>query len=612
MKSLTNLEIAGPRPYADVRAFGAAGDGATDDTGAFQSALDVAGPGGRVFMPAGTYRLRLGAITTLRGIELFGAGAATVLMPVVGQSGNLFTLADDNSLHDFTIDGDASNSQLALAVSIPGGKRNHLDGLAIRNLKGTCVYWNGTTVDLFIENCRCEDYSGSGINGEHASTNSLDRFRIVGNHCSTSTGAPDASVGIGVFNGTRGEISGNYVDGQATTVSNAHHINGISLGGCSYVTITGNRSRRNRDDAITLFNTCTDITISGNVLSDSAQTGGVYIGGPGRRVTIGDNIMTNNGTAGNGNGFGIYLNDDLADSVIEGNVCSGNVYGIYNPGAGPSNLAKNVSIVGNQCVGNLRSGIHLSGGSRYKIIGNSCRNNGQSPSGQDASGILLNRATDCLVVGNSCEDDQGTATQTYGIRLLSSARNNLVGNYATGNLFNGIYLVDSDNNLVQGNYVAGNSQQVNAGYFGIQVFASQTGLAQNNLINGNVIRRGTGAKQQRYGILLQAGNNTVTENDLTQSGTNGAVSDGGTGNVVRSNRGHNPQGAASVSVGTSPFTYTAGNTPEAIYIRGGQVSSVTKNGVVVFDSSPATVWLEPGESVTITFKAAPTITKDRK
>src|SRR5512136_2858118 len=41
----------------DVRDFGAAGDGATDDTASFQKALDAAGAvgGGAVFAPRGSY-----------------------------------------------------------------------------------------------------------------------------------------------------------------------------------------------------------------------------------------------------------------------------------------------------------------------------------------------------------------------------------------------------------------------------------------------------------------------------------------------------------------------------------------------------------------------------
>ena len=82
--------------------------------------------------------------------------------------------------------------------------------------------------------------------------------------------------------------------------------------------------------------------------------------------------------------------------------------------------------------------------------------------------------------------------------------------------------------------------------------------------------------------------------------------------TIKNNKGYNPQGAASISVTGSPFTYTAGATPEAVYIRGGTVSSIAKNSVTLFTATPATVFLEPNESVVVTYTGAPTMVKDRK
>src|SRR5579871_3527683 len=66
------LALSGPlRSPADVRGFGAAGDGKTKDTAAFQKALDhaAASGGGEVFVPAGDYligSIELKSNTTLR------------------------------------------------------------------------------------------------------------------------------------------------------------------------------------------------------------------------------------------------------------------------------------------------------------------------------------------------------------------------------------------------------------------------------------------------------------------------------------------------------------------------------------------------------------------
>ena len=86
-----------------------------------------------------------------------------------------------------------------------------------------------------------------------------------------------------------------------------------------------------------------------------------------------------------------------------------------------------------------------------------------------------------------------------------------------------------------------------------------------------------------------------------------------TNSVIKNNEGFNPQGVASITVGASPYTYTNNDSvSEAIYIDAGTVSTIVKNGVTVFTSTGKTVWLEPGESVTVTYTGLPTMKKDRK
>jgi len=80
------------------------------------------------------------------------------------------------------------------------------------------------------------------------------------------------------------------------------------------------------------------------------------------------------------------------------------------------------------------------------------------------------------------------------------------------------------------------------------------------------------------------------------------------------NKGFNPLGVSRVTIGPSPWTYTNNDfVREAMYIRGGTVSDITKDGVAgIFAASNVTVWLEPGESLTVTYSSPPTVNKDRK
>lgn len=56
-----------------------------------------------------------------------------------------------------------------------------------------------------------------------------------------------------------------------------------------------------------------------------------------------------------------------------------------------------------------------------------------------------------------------------------------------------------------------------------------------------------------------------------------------------------------ITVGPSPFTYTAGTTFEFVYLSGGSITSVTRHGTPLGLSVPSLVILPPGEAMTVTY-----------
>src|SRR5580704_12536526 len=68
---------------------------------------------------------------------------------------------------------------------------------------------------------------------------------------------------------------------------------------------------------------------------------------------------------------------------------------------------------------------------------------------------------------------------------------------------------------------------------------------------------------------------------------------------------YSPAGTtAPISVGASPFTYTAGSAPEVIYISGvpgGAISSVTRHSQALSNQFPLTVLLPAGGSLTVIY-----------
>ena len=105
----------------------------------------------------------------------------------------------------------------------------------------------------------------------------------------------------------------------------------------------------------------------------------------------------------------------------------------------------------------------------------------------------------------------------------------------------------------------------------------------------------------------------ITNNDLRGNGVGGIGELDCSSHRVTGNLGYNPRGLAPIAVGDSPFTYdNRDGVPEAVYITGGSVSEISKNGTILFTSAPATVWLDPDESVTVTHMEPPQMLKDRR
>lgn len=107
----------------------------------------------------------------------------------------------------------------------------------------------------------------------------------------------------------------------------------------------------------------------------------------------------------------------------------------------------------------------------------------------------------------------------------------------------------------------------------------------------------------------------ASDNDFTGN-TAGAYTSSGnlTGAYLINNIGYNDQQTpASITVGASPFTYTAGFTPENVYVTGGTIGSITKNGVGLSASvtGDITIPLLPNQSIIVTYTIAPTMVTDK-
>ena len=198
----TSSPSKGPPPEASsegsVLAFGAKGDGIADDTAAIQAALDsIPAGGGRILVPAGTYRISAPLVVRRNGLTLRGEGPSSVLKLADGVTRTMFVLpvefgpsvnsADvvvtDVELSRLTLDGNRNGRAQVpptfFAMHLLHAQRVTLSELVVKDWP-----FDGITIgvgqrpnrDVTIRNSR---FSGMGRNAIHVGYGSNVRISQV-------------------------------------------------------------------------------------------------------------------------------------------------------------------------------------------------------------------------------------------------------------------------------------------------------------------------------------------------------------------------------------------------------------------------------------------------
>src|SRR5207245_347838 len=234
---------------------------------------------------------------------------------------------------------------------------------------------------------------------------------------------------------------------------------------------------------------------------------------------------------------------------------------------------------------------------------------------------------DIILEANSCYDAPSCGGSGSGILVDTSIASGPVqrtliirGNICKGNALFGIS-VSASEALIEGNICYNNNKDCFAPLTiraGILVLTGQFPVISNVSVIGNRCFDDQPTPTQYYGVSVSQMSNQipdilVSNNDLRGNGAGGIGELGCSSSRITGNLGHNPQGLAPIAVGDSPFTYAnRDGAPEAVYINGGTVSEISKDGRVLFTSAPATVWLDPDESVTVTHLEPPQMLKDMR
>ncbi len=288
-----------------VTDFGAKGDGVTDDTAAFQAALDAAGPTrGTVFVPDGIYLchdLRMPPHTGLVGNATWGyregggsvlklnSADATCLINITGAVGatvNGLSLYGDKlgeGVHGLYMGEFPEKKE----EDTPRIERCHISGFtgdgirldpvwcfSVRGCEiifnqGNALYvrgWDGFILDNWFSGNEGSGYLADGPNASVTMTGN----RIEWNH----------RGGIRLYGGSHYNITGNYIDRSGGPGISLHPRDGA---GCLCVTITGNVLYRSGkpewtteplDSAHVRFEGAHGLVFSGNSMCMGQDDGG--------------------------------------------------------------------------------------------------------------------------------------------------------------------------------------------------------------------------------------------------------------------------------------------------------------------------------------------------
>ena len=497
--------VPSPTGWFSVKAYGAVGDGATNDTTAIQAAIDAcaAGGGGTVFFSHGTYKIA----------SPFVEIPATAPILLVGD--HAWLDGADTADHAFVFDnGDGAGSPTFEMVEFRDLWFKRFTNRAIE-----CSPYDSssrpTVTRLVVQGCRVND--------------SAYGFHF---YCKIGSGLFEGNIFTELLNSTTDGatalfIGSKYEADQAATkniIVRSNYAEGLECTAASSST-----------HAIVIFGHT--VIVNGNIICDNHATGATPEGGmalsvKAYNVNISDNVCINGGGANDGH---IYVKGlGRGDNTTGSN--GGESYAI--------NICDNVIISTiAETYNQSESGISVDGGPDGKdnvcISGNyieGLRSNGikiEGPSGHDDMSIVNNQ-----IYG---------VRRDYGIRYVSQGKrltikgNRVVGFGADGSQTNPIGIrVDPVEALdvceISGNLIADNALASGTGtLYGMFVRPSVGALTKLN-ITDNTIDMQTSRVQ--VGLYLSTtgsgtlGGGVVERNRVYVTAGNTAESYGGTGLVA--------------------------------------------------------------------------------
>lgn len=378
-----------------LTAFGALGDGITDNTSVFQSAFNIGT--NYLFLPTGTYNITNTILITNSSLRLVGVGSDSIIRLINSASMNALSFSNLSNVAVRGIRLDAGGYGSGYAPEIANGlyftncSSVVVDSVTITNYASGGIYLRNCS-NSKVQNCQLGPATPAMAQSVDVafigtSTNNL----IFGNHC-----YPSSAFGISLYSdGVSDTVTGNII---------SHNwVNGKTRYGVLLYQTT----------ASSLFS---ENTISENLITD---IDGSYSGGSGMAYGMGIYIQGAEKTLVSGNslqGIGRFTTNDI---LVVASIAAVNV-GV-------------VTITGNKLTDCYNRGISVQNfnlendiGGHAIISNNTIERCGLSNAIPYLCGIHVFYHPNTLVVGNAI-----SGVSEFGIRVMGSKTANISNNSVT-------------------------------------------------------------------------------------------------------------------------------------------------------------------------------------
>jgi parallel beta-helix repeat protein len=421
------------RQYISVKDFGATGDGSTDDAAAVQLALNVAG---NIYFPAGTYSIGT-TLNVLSNTQVLLDQNATVIAKST-LSGKLFSVSGKTNVK---ITGGIFNGNKASATS------------------STDVIYIYDSYYVWVDNTTIQNGKSHNIFIEGPSSGSVSKNIYIQNNSLSASAGPCITFTYT----TNILIENNQIFSNAT---------GLTSGQSSQIAIVGNTFYSNTNDGCAVGDSCSYVSVTGNISHDNGAEG----------INI----------------------DGVNNGVITGNTSYNNLIGITVWNRSPGTATSKRNVVSSNTVSNCTQyGILVADTTVFTLVeGNSVNNCGRD-------GIFLTS------VNNAIIRDNVTNNNTFsGIYASATIGSTIQNNFSAYNTLYGIHLVSGTG--LGRTTVTGNTLAANAGGYG--VYDNSNG--SNNVISNNFFTDESSPVVQTTSIYAND-NGVVIENNRTLIGTAG-------------------------------------------------------------------------------------------